>query len=162
VLPAAGVTAARRNSDRTLVLCWPPYDDDAASYDALRAYRGAVAIHVGDAGASGSARFHRELARNWTVVEEVDLPRWPRLEDRVTVYRRNPARRPLDERDRCVECRRFVPTGSLGRCDRCFVRRPPALALRSGRHREEYAEEQLAALPAALRKALETSPARIR
>jgi hypothetical protein len=157
-----GVEAARRHPDRALVLCWPPYDDDAASYDTLRAYRGDVAIHVGEqGGTSGSVRFHRELALNWTLVEQVELPHWPRLEDRVHVYRRNAVRRPHVERDRCEECRRFLPTGSLGRCDRCFALRPPALALRVGRHRAEYSEELLAALPDALRAAFEASPDRI-
>jgi hypothetical protein len=55
------------------------------------------------------------------------------------VYRRNPQRRPLVERDRCFECRRFIPTGAIGRCDACFERHPPAL-----------------------RKAFEASPNRIR
>jgi hypothetical protein len=86
--------AARRHPERALLLCWPPYDDDAASYDVLRAYRGDVVIHIGerDEGATGSVRFHRELALNWTPAEELELPHWPRLQDRITVYRRNPVR----------------------------------------------------------------------
>jgi hypothetical protein len=114
------------------------------------------------AGASGSVRFHRELALNWTPVERVELPRWPRLDDRLTVYRRNPVRRRHAQRDRCPECGRFVPTGALGRCDACFAARPPALALRVGRHRREYAREELEALPRALRLAFERSPSRVR
>jgi len=92
-----------------------------------------VVIHIGerDEGATGSVRFHRELALNWTLAEELELPHWPRLEDRVMVYRRNPRRR------------------------------PPALALRAGRHRVEYPREVVAAMPAALRKAFEASPNRI-
>src|SRR5262249_27579088 len=47
--------AARRHPERALLLCWPPYDDDAASYDVLRAYRGEVVIHIGERdGATGS------------------------------------------------------------------------------------------------------------
>lgn len=162
VRQGSAVAAARRHPERTLVLCWPPYEDDAASYDALRAYGGDVVIHVGErGGASGSVRFHRELELNWTLLEQVDLPHWPRLDDRVLVYRRNPVRRPHVVRDRCDECRRFVPTGSLGRCDACFAQRPPALALRVGRHREEYSREVLDALHPALRRALESSPSRI-
>src|ERR1043166_8311584 len=101
---------ARRHPQRALLLCWPPYDDDAASYDVLRAYGGDVVIHVGerDEGATGSVRFHRELAVNWSLIEEVELPHWPRLQDRLMVYRRNPVRRPLLERDRCFECRQFT------------------------------------------------------
>ena len=155
--------AARRHPERALLLCWPPYDDDAASYDVLRAYRGEVVIHIGerDEGATGSVRFHRELAVNWSLIEEVELPHWPRLQDRLMVYRRNPVRRPLLERDRCFECRQFIPTGAIGRCDACFRRNPPALALRVGRHRVEYPREVVEAMPAALRKAFEASPTRI-
>jgi hypothetical protein len=159
----SSVGAARRHRDRALVLCWPPYDDDSASYAALRAYRGGVVVHIGErGGASGSVRFHRELKLNWTLAEEVDLPHWPRLSDRLMVYRRNAERRAHVERDRCFECRRFIPTGAIGRCDACFARRPPALALRVGTHRVEYPQEVVDAMPPALRKAFEASPSRIR
>ena len=159
----SSVKAAQRHRNRTLVLCWPPYDDDAASYQALRAYRGDVVIHIGerDEGATGSVRFHRELALNWTLADELELPHWPRLQDRVMVYRRNAVRRPLAERDRCFECKRYIATGAIGRCDACFKRHPPALALRSGKHRVEYPREVVDAMPAALRKAFEASPNRI-
>jgi hypothetical protein len=158
------VEAARRHPERTLLLCWPPYDDDAASYAALRAYRGEAVIYIGEPGegATGSVRFARELALNWTLAEEADLPHWPRLRDRVMVYRRNPQRRPHLERDRCFECRRYMPTGAIGRCDACFALRPPALALRSGRHRVEYPREAVDRMPPALRLAFERSPNRIR
>jgi hypothetical protein len=160
---ATAVEAVRRHRERTLLLCWPPLDDDAASYDALRAYRGEVFLYVGEQGGNaGSVRFHRELELNWDAVETVELPHWPRLEDRVVVYRRRPFRRPQTARDRCVECGSFVPTGTLGRCERCFADRPPALAVRVGRHRIEYTAPQLEALPPALRIALETSEQRIR
>jgi hypothetical protein len=160
---ASSVEAARRHRERTLLLCWPPYDDDTASYGALRAYRGDVVIHIGerDEGATGSVRFHRELALNWTLAEELELPHWPRLQDRVMVYRRNPVRRPHVERDRCFECRKFIPTGAIGRCDACFEERPPALALRVGRHRVEYPSDVVDSMPAALRRAFENSLNRI-
>lgn len=156
--------AARKHPERTLVLCWPPYQDDKASYEVLRAYRGDTVIHIGEPGegATGSVRFHRELALNWTAVGEAALPNWPRLQDRVVVYRRNAVRLALRERDRCFECKKFMPTGALGRCDACFEKRPPALALRLGRHRVEYPRAVLEAMPPALRKAFESSPARIR
>jgi len=155
---------ARRHADRSLVLCWPPYENDAASYAVLRAYRGDVVIYIGepDEGATGSVRFHRELRLNWTPVEELELPHWPQLRDRVIVYRRNPQRHPHLERDRCFECKRFIATGAIGRCDACFERRPPALALRVGRHRVEYPQDVVDAMPPALRMAFEASPSRIR
>lgn len=162
VARATSIKAAQRHPERSLLLCWPPYDDDAASYGALRAYRGDVVIHIGEReGATGSVRFHRELALNWTLAEELELPHWPRLQDRVMVYRRNPVRRPHVERDRCFECRKFIPTGAIGRCDACFRQRPPALALRVGRHRVEYTHDVVEAMPPALRRAFENSPNRI-
>jgi hypothetical protein len=157
------VLAARKHRDRTLVLCWPPFDEDRASYSVLRAYRGETVVYIGEPqGATGSVRFHRELALNWTVVDDVPLPNWPKLRDRLTVYRRNAVRRPLVERDRCFECRRFIPTGAIGRCDWCFARRPTPLALQLGRHRVEYVQEMLDAMPPERRRELEDSPNRIR
>ena len=153
--------AARRHGDRTLFLCWPPYDDDASSYAVLRAYRGDKLVFIGE-GATGSVRFHRELALNWSLEEEVRLPNWPGLRDTLMVYRRNALRRPLRERDRCFQCHRFIPTGAIGRCDWCFERKPAALALQVGRHRVEYLQEMLEAMPPERRRALEESPNRIR
>jgi hypothetical protein len=161
---ASAVAAIRANPDRTLFLCWPPYDDDGASYAALRAYRGDVMVYAGDGpgGATGTVRFHRELELNWHPAEQAALPTWPGLRDRLVVYRRNPVRRPLAQRDRCASCRRFIPTGSAGRCDACFARWPPAMALRVGGHRVEYPQEVVDAMPAGLRLAFERSPALIR
>jgi hypothetical protein len=158
------VRAARRHRDRTLVLCWPPFDDDLGSYAVLRAYRGDTLVYIGERGegVTGSVRFHRELALNWSLEEEVLLPNWPRLRDRLLVYRRNAVRQPLRERDRCFECHRFIATGGIGRCDWCVARRPAALALQVGRHRVEYLQEVLDAMPAERRRALEQSPNRIR
>jgi hypothetical protein len=158
-----GVGSVRRHPDRTLLLCWPPPDDDAASWSVLRAYRGDVLLYVGEGpdGPAGTARFHRETALNWTVTDEVAIPTWPGLRDRLTVFRRNPVRRPHRVRDRCPSCGRLVRTGHLGRCGRCVATRPAALTLRSGPHRVEYDAAALAALPAALRTALEASPSRV-
>ena len=78
------------------------------------------------------------------------------------VYRRNAVRRAHVERDRCFDCKRYIATGAIGRCEACFQRRPPALALRVGRHRVEYPASVVAAMPPALRKAFESSPSRIK
>jgi len=163
VVPATTIEAVRRHRDRTLFLCWPPHDDDAASFGALRAYRGAVLVYVGEGrdGASGTLRFHRELALNWSATEIVGVSRWPGIADRLVVYRRNPVRRRHAERDRCFECGRFLPTGGVGRCDSCVALRPAALAVRVGEHRVEYPASEVEAMPPGLRRALERSPNRI-
>jgi len=161
---ASAVAAVRSSPDRTLFLCWPPFDEDGASYLALRAYRGEAVAYAGGGpdGPTGTVRFHRELALNWHPVEQVLLPNWPGLRDRLVVYRRNPVRRPLAARDRCTDCARFLPTGTTGRCDACFARRPPAMALRVSGHRVEYPQEVVDGMPPGLRLAFERSPSLIR
>lgn len=163
VQAADAVASVRAHRDRVLFLCWPPYDDDRASYTALRAYRGDVLVYAGGGpdGPTGTVRLHRELTLNWHPAEQAALPTWPGLRDRLVVYRRNPVRRGLTQRERCPACRRFVPTGSAGRCDRCFARNPPALAIRVSGHRVEYPREVVNAMPAGLRLAFERSPDRI-
>lgn len=157
------VTAVGHHPDRTLVLCWPPYDDDSAGYLALRRYRGDRFAYIGDGpdGATGTPRLHRELAANWTAEVTVPLPSWPGLADRLVVYRRNPVRRPLTERDRCHECGRFLVTGAIGRCARCRGDRPAALTLRYGTHLVEYPADLLARMPAAQVAALRSSRHRV-
>lgn len=164
VSAAHAVAAVRANPGRTLLLCWPPYDDDGASYAALRAYRGDTLLYVGGGtgGPTGTVRFHRELEVNWSPAEQMAVPNWPGLRDRLVVYRRNSVRLPLTRRDRCDSCRRFMPTGTAGRCDVCFGRHPPAMALRVNGHRVEYPREVVEAMAPGLRLAFERSPARIK
>jgi len=156
--------AVRADPDRTLLLCWPPPDDDAAGYGALRAYRGDTVLYVGgdQDGPTGTPRLHRELALNWTLDEDFGLPSWPGIPDRLTVWRRKATRRPQRGLDRCPGCGRFQPVGAIGRCDRCFAARPPALAIRVGGRRVEYPQHVVDRMPPALRVALTDSPNRIR
>ena len=106
-------------------------------------------------------RLHRELALNWTAESTVALPTWPGMRDRLVIYRRNPYRRPHTVRDRCDECRRYVPTGSIGRCAGCRTRRPAALTLQVGAHRVEYPAEILSVMHPALVAALRHSRHRV-
>jgi hypothetical protein len=155
--------AARRHGDRTLFLCWPPYGDDAASYLTVRAYRGDTLLYAGDGDGhvTGSLRFHRELEANWQLTDQIPLPSWPGIDDRLSVYRRNPVRRPLAVRDRCPGCGRWVTTGRLSRCDRCAAVRPAAIRLRVAEDYLEYSHDDLARMPAVLVRALERSPSRV-
>ena len=163
VANAVSAVLAARRSSRVLFLCWPPHDDDGASYAALRAYGGDTFVYAGDGpgGPTGTVRFHRELELNWHPAEQVALPNWPGLRDRLVVYRRNAVRRPLSRRDRCEDCRRFLPAGAAGRCDACFTRKPPAMALLVNGHRVEYPQEIVDAMPRGLRLAFERSPSLI-
>lgn len=164
IADAVRAVRAARSTDRTLFLCWPPFDDDDASYAALCAYRGDTFVYAGGGpgGPTGSVRFHRELALNWHPAEQAALPNWPGLQDRLIVYRRNPVRRPLRQRDQCQDCRRFLPTGATGRCDACFAVKPPAMALLVNGHRVEYPQQVVDAMPPGLRLAFERSPSLIR
>jgi hypothetical protein len=165
VEPLGAVSAVRAHPGRVLFLCWPPFDDDSASYAPLRAYRGDVLLYAGDVpgpdgmrGATGTTRFQRELALNWAPAEQAALPNWPGLGDRLVVYRRNAVRRSLAQRDRCPGCGRYLTTGAIGRCDRCFRLHPPAMALQVNGYRVEYPAEVVEAMPEALRRAFELSP----
>ena len=162
VEPVDGVAAVRRHQDRTLLLCWPPPEDDAASWSVLRAYRADVLLYVGEGidGPAGTARFHRELALNWTVTDEVAIPTWPGLRDRLTVFgvTRSAGRTGFGTGARPAAG--WSAPGTSAGCDRCVATRPAALTLRSGPHRVEYDEAALAALPAPLRTALLASPNR--
>jgi hypothetical protein len=159
---ASAVAAVRAWPGRSLLICWPPPDDDTAGYAAVRAHTGDTVLYVGGGadGPTGTPRLHRELDLNWVVTDELALPSWPGIPDRLTVWRRCPVRRPLRVRDRCPQCARYVPTGSTGRCDRCVATRPASLTLWSGTRRIEYSSAALDRMPAALRAALEASPAR--
>lgn len=161
VARAGAVAAVRAWPGRALLLCWPPPDDDTAGYAAVRAHTGDTVLYVGGGvdGPTGTVRLHRELDLNWTVTDELALPSWPGIPDRVTVWRRSSVRRPLRIRDRCPQCARFTPTGSTGRCDRCVRTTPAALTVWSGGRRMEYPRAVVDRLPAALRVALETSAA---
>jgi hypothetical protein len=162
---ADAVTAVHAHPDRTLFLCWPPFDDEAG-YRAVRAYSGDVFAYVGDglgptARATGTPRLHRELALNWTPESVTALPTWPGVADRLVVFRRNPVRRPHTTRTRCDECRRYVPTDSIGRCARCRERHPAELTLQLGAHRLEYPADVLEAMHPALATALRHSAHRV-
>ena len=90
--------AADAHPRRSLLLCWPPPEDDESlphearsmAADALGAYRGETVCYVGE-GAPGVAEgvppaaspatagpvFFSALARDWTLQAHVPLPRWP-------------------------------------------------------------------------------------
>lgn len=79
---------ARVHPERTLFLCWPPFDLDVA-LRTLRAYQGKTVIYVGDEGHdAGTPAFYSELATGFTRLRVVDIPRWPGIKDRLEVWQR--------------------------------------------------------------------------
>ena len=78
--------------DRTLFLCWPPYDMPMA-YDALYGYTeagGRRVVYVGESrgGCTGDDAFHEMLALRYEWSDGVSLPQWYGLHDTLTVWER--------------------------------------------------------------------------
>lgn len=77
--------------DRTLFLCWPPYDELMA-YNVLSRYAGDRLIYIGEdcGGATADDNFYRVLSNNWTRVYEFEIPQFYGLHDWLSIYERKP------------------------------------------------------------------------
>jgi hypothetical protein len=84
-----GVEQTAVHPDRTLFLCWPPYDDPMAA-DALTAYVGNRLIYIGEGegGCTADETFHKMLELEWTEVAHSRIVRWWGIRDWITVYAR--------------------------------------------------------------------------
>lgn len=84
-----GPASAADHPDRTLFLCWPPYQDPFA-YETLCAYRGDRFIYVGEyvGGSCADDDFFAALEECWEDVYCHWIPRFPGMYDHLTVYRR--------------------------------------------------------------------------
>jgi hypothetical protein len=74
----------------TLLLCWPPLDEPLAS-EALQRYRGERLFYIGERGdraRTGDLDFHTQLERDYELVREIPLARWPGFRDSVWIFRR--------------------------------------------------------------------------
>jgi hypothetical protein len=82
--------AVLKHPQHTLFLCWPPVDVPVA-YQALNLYRGKYLLYNGDADYEpfGNHTFYTELNRGWKLIETVEIPKWPEVDDRLYVYERN-------------------------------------------------------------------------
>lgn len=80
---------AKRHSERTLFLCWPPCAEPMA-FDCLRLFKGSTFIYVGEGngGCTGDDKFHEMLGEMWEEIDDVDIPQWGGIHDYLTVYRR--------------------------------------------------------------------------
>lgn len=88
---AADAVAA--HPERTLLLCWPSAGGDW-THEALSLTRARHVVFIGwkDDDVTGSMEFHDRLARDWELVEQLDIPQWPDKRDRLYVYRRPSSR----------------------------------------------------------------------
>jgi hypothetical protein len=78
-----------QHPERTLFLCWPPYNAPFA-YNALATYKGEYFAFVGEhhGGCTGDDRFFETLSREWDEVHNIDIPRWYGINDRCYIYLR--------------------------------------------------------------------------
>jgi len=77
---------------RTLFLCWPPYEDPMAT-DCLKFYEGNTVIYVGEgsSGCTGDYEFHHRLNHFYAEVEGeeyVHIPQWDGIHDYLSVWKR--------------------------------------------------------------------------
>jgi hypothetical protein len=81
--------AITQHSDRTLMLCWPPYATSMAKTH-LQAYRGTTVIYIGEGhyGCTGDDTFHEMLEAEWTCEQHLAIPQWEGLHDFLSVWRR--------------------------------------------------------------------------
>lgn len=82
-----GADVAAKHSDRTLMLCWPPYASDMAA-TTLAAYTGNKVIYVGEprGGCVADTGFFELLEQHFRVVETVELPSWWPVRDTLSVW----------------------------------------------------------------------------
>ena len=100
---AGGAEALATYSQQTLLLCWPPAEEEHGvetqvrffAWECLRLYRGNVLIFIGEEGedqvATAGDRFFRCLHSKWSLKETVSIPQWPCSMDRLSVWLRHAA-----------------------------------------------------------------------
>jgi hypothetical protein len=75
-------------SDRALLLSWPPKHSWMA-LAALHQWNGTQLIYAGEIlRRTADVAFHRELAKNWRLVERVQIPQWRNFSDAIFLFER--------------------------------------------------------------------------
>ena len=84
-----GPEVAGEHPERTLLLCWPPFDAPVARR-ALESYRGNRVVYVGEdaMGCTAERGFFTRLEDEWVPVARWSIPQWPGLHDALRIYRR--------------------------------------------------------------------------
>lgn len=84
------VLSINQHQNRTLMLCWPPYDHPM-SESVVKLYTGRKVIYIGEGsgGCTGSEAFHELLDNNFHEVDTIELPQWDGIHDRVYLLERN-------------------------------------------------------------------------
>lgn len=78
-----------QHSDRTLFLCWPPYESSMAT-ECLKHYHGKRVIYIGEGqgGCTADDIFHEMLSQEWEEVADHRPVQWEGIHDWITVYDR--------------------------------------------------------------------------
>jgi hypothetical protein len=76
------------NHANVLFLCWPP--DTLMSDESINLFRGDKLVYIGEDkyGCTGSKKFHHILAKEWKLIETIDIPRWKGIYDQIHLYKR--------------------------------------------------------------------------
>jgi len=82
-----GADQAAKHASRSLFLCWPPLGEFLAS-EALDLYEGNHIAYVGSPSFTGNHAFHRKLFEDFDERKVVEIPTWPGLDDKLTIYQR--------------------------------------------------------------------------
>jgi hypothetical protein len=84
-----GPKKVRDHHDRTLFLCWPPYNTPMA-VKTLKLYRGDIVAFVGEGngGCTAGDDFFEQLEREWSEVQTVWIPQWNHIHDYLSIWKR--------------------------------------------------------------------------
>ena len=76
-------------ADRTLFICWPPYDTPMAN-DILNRYKGDHFIYIGegDGGCTGDEDFFKTLDEEWEEIDLFPIPNFHAINDWMWIYKR--------------------------------------------------------------------------
>lgn len=77
----------KEHSDKTLLLCWPPRGPMARQ--CLKHWKGQNLVHIGEFGGfTADLRLQDVVQREFRLVATIMLPRWPGVNDMMTIWRR--------------------------------------------------------------------------
>jgi hypothetical protein len=89
ILYADAVYAIPAHGQRVLILSWPCYNSPW-SQNVLAQYTGDMVVYIGEHwwGCTATDAFHRLLDNEWEKINEIAIPQWDGIHDRVFVYKR--------------------------------------------------------------------------
>ena len=60
------------------------------SDESINLFRGDKLVYIGEDkyGCTGSKKFHDILAKEWKLIETIDIPRWKSIYDQIHLYKR--------------------------------------------------------------------------